>query len=543
MRMNGGDPQNSRLVNGTKQTDNATQETGVPRLDEILGGGLPTRSLILIVGLPGSGKTTLASQIAFQSARAGKTALILTALSESTDKLITHLSAFSFFDPALIGGAVQFLSLQSVLTRGLRATGETIITEARRVKADIVLLDGFRGMRNIERDPQEAREFLYTVGTTLGALGASTIVTSESDPRDPTFFPESTTADVIIGLHYQLKGVRQIRSVEVIKARTNAPLPGLHALALSNAGASVYPQFEERIAAGLLGSDAQTQGARATANDPHVAPAPRRRANFGLPAFDAMLRGGIPLLTSTVLAGSLGSGKTLLAIYYALAGVRAGQKVVYLGFRETRDQLIQAAEPFDIGPELARALQPRGGLTFIEMPPIKLNADVLAHRLLAEIDQVGATRLVIDSIAEIEQAILRGLDPERLNDYMAALLSALRARNVTPLLIRESEKALASSLDLSADALSILAENMLVLQQIPVDGELQRLISIIKMRFSSHDTNLHEVRISAPSGLRVLESTSHITLGLANVITAPDTTPARPRRQAKRADAGGDNNG
>ncbi|HEY7975691.1 MAG TPA: ATPase domain-containing protein, partial [Ktedonobacterales bacterium] len=185
--------------------------TGVAHLDTILGGGLPRGSLTLVMGLPGSGKTTLASQIAFTAARAGRTALILTALSESTSKLIGHLSAFTFFDQELIGGPVQFLSLQGVLAEGLDAVSNLIISEARRSHAGLVLLDGFRGMRSIDADPQAAREFLYTIGSMLSALGTTIVVTSETDPRDPAFFPETTTADVILGLHYELHGVRQFR--------------------------------------------------------------------------------------------------------------------------------------------------------------------------------------------------------------------------------------------------------------------------------------------------------------------------------------------
>lgn len=478
--------------------------SGVPHLDHILGGGFPRGSLILIVGMPGSGKTTLASQIALHAARNGKMALVLTALSESTNKLIEHLRSFSFFDPSLIGGPLQFLSLQATLSQGLQATSEVIVTEARRAKADIVVLDGLRGMAGVERDAQATREFLYAVGTTLSALGATIVITSEANPRDPMFFPESTTADIIIGLSYQLKGVRQLRGIEIIKARAAEPLPGLHALTLGVNGAHVYPQLEERIAAEVLGNDAQTQGAARLADSRPDEPRPTRRMAFDIPEFDTMLHGGLPERTSTLLAGSLGTGKTLLALYYALAGVRTGQRVVYLGFRETRDQLIQAAAPFDIGPELVQALEPDGGLTFIERPPIKLNADILADRLLDEIDRVGAQRLVIDSIAEIEQAILRSLDPERLADYLAALLSAVRSRNVTALFIKETDKALATSLDLSADALSILAECMLLLQQIPYDGSLRRIISILKLRFSDHDSALREFRISSSAGLQVL---------------------------------------
>ena len=86
--------------------------TGVPSLDAVLGGGLPRGALAIVVGPPGSGKTTLASQIAFAAARAGRRALILTALSEPTSKLVAHLRTFRFFDEALLGGPVQVVSLE-----------------------------------------------------------------------------------------------------------------------------------------------------------------------------------------------------------------------------------------------------------------------------------------------------------------------------------------------------------------------------------------------------------------------------------------------
>lgn len=510
-----------RITNNVMQSD-ALLESGVPHLDEILGGGFPGGSLVLIVGMPGSGKTTMASQIALHAARSGKTALVLTALSESTNKLIEHLRSFSFFDQSLIGGPLQFLSVQATLSQGLQAISEAIIAETRRAKAHVVILDGFRGIGG-ERDSQAAREFLYSVGTTLSALGATIVITSETDPRDPAFFPESTTADVIIGLYYQLKGVRQFRGIEIMKARAAEPLPGLHALTLGVNGAHVYPQLEERIAAEVMGADAQTQGATHLIKRRHEALRPDHRAGFGIPAFDTMLHGGLPGRTSTLLAGSLGTGKTLLAIHYALAGVRVGERVVYLGFRETREQLIQAAAPFEIGAELVQALEPDGGLTFIERPPIKLNADILADRLLDSIDRVGAQRLVIDSIAEIEQAILRSLDPERLADYLAALLSATRSRNVTALFIKETDKALTTSLDLSADALSILAESMILLQHIPYEGSLHRIISILKLRFSDHDSTLREFRIAAPAGLYVLAPSAQ-SFDAPTRLTAEQTT-------------------
>lgn len=53
---------------GATSTEGARLASGVPNLDQILGGGLVSGSLVLIVGAPGSGKTTIASQIALHAA-------------------------------------------------------------------------------------------------------------------------------------------------------------------------------------------------------------------------------------------------------------------------------------------------------------------------------------------------------------------------------------------------------------------------------------------------------------------------------------------
>ncbi|HEX8036674.1 MAG TPA: RAD55 family ATPase, partial [Ktedonobacterales bacterium] len=105
-----------------QQAEEHREPTGVPGLDVVLGGGVPRGSLALIIGVPGSGKTTLTSQMAFRAASAGKRVLILTALSESTNKLLAHLRSFSFFDPTLIGAYIHLVSLQATVAAGLQAT-------------------------------------------------------------------------------------------------------------------------------------------------------------------------------------------------------------------------------------------------------------------------------------------------------------------------------------------------------------------------------------------------------------------------------------
>jgi circadian clock protein KaiC len=476
------------------------EPSGVPNLDLVMGGGVPRGALMLIIGAPGSGKTALASQIAFNAARAGKSALILTALSESTSKLIEHLGAFSFFDPEMIGGPLQFLSLQHVMTQGFVATRDEVLRMARQVKAQLLVLDGFRSLRDAEQNPTGARQFLYDVGTALGTLGTLTIVPSEAEPRDPLLYPETTTADIILGLHYDLPGGRQRRALEVIKIRGIAPLPGIHTLTLAADGVHIYPQFEERVG-GTTGERSQEHEATASSS---LNGEPSKRASFDLPELDGMLEGGFARGTSVVLAGSLGTGKTLLALHFALAGVRTGEPAIYLSFREREQDLSRLARPFALSSLMTSALAARNGLTLVSIPPIQIEPDIVADRLLELLRQTGARRLVIDSIDDLTRAIDRSSYPGRLDEYLAALLQACRAQDVTMLVTKETTKSAAATLDFSSGPLSVLAENVLLLQQATYRARQHHVLSVLKMRYSAYDATLREFIIAPPEGIRVL---------------------------------------
>src|SRR3954467_2783171 len=97
--------------------------TNVPGLDQILGGGIPSGSLIMIVGATGTGKTILLQQLAFAWVRANSEstskALYFSTLSEPHNKLLQHLGAFEFFDPTLLQERLEFLSLTAIMDQGL----------------------------------------------------------------------------------------------------------------------------------------------------------------------------------------------------------------------------------------------------------------------------------------------------------------------------------------------------------------------------------------------------------------------------------------
>ncbi len=295
-------------------------------------------------------------------------------------------------------------------------------------------------------------------------------------------------------MHYRLDGLRQRRFIEAIKVRGAAPLPGLHGLVLTSSGAHVYPRLEARVMSEHDPSD--PPGTEKSLDD--------ARIMVGLPELDMLLNGGLIRATSTLVLGSLGTGKTLLALHLAATSSGAGLPVLYLSFRENMSQLLHAADAFTIGPLLRAARDTDGGLSVLHLPPIELDLDVVGDRLLAAIDQTRAQLVVIDSMTEIERAGERSGDPERTTDYLTALVQVLRDHGVTAFFLKESRRLVAAELDISADAIATLVDNVLVLQQVTYRDRLHRILSMVKMRYSAHDAAVREFRIIPPGGIQVL---------------------------------------
>ena len=157
--------------------------TGVPGLDEILGGGLPEFSFNIIAGAPGSGKTTLAHQIIFANATPERPALYFTVLGEPAIKMLRYQQQYTFFDLAKLNTAIRFINLsQVVLEKDLDAVLEEIVREVGVTNPGLVLVDSFR---TVVRKAQgavsdvELQGFIQRLALHLASWQATTFLIGE----------------------------------------------------------------------------------------------------------------------------------------------------------------------------------------------------------------------------------------------------------------------------------------------------------------------------------------------------------------------------
>ncbi|HYM99928.1 MAG TPA: ATPase domain-containing protein, partial [Aestuariivirgaceae bacterium] len=271
--------------------------TGVPGLDEVLGGGLPEYSFNLIAGRPGCGKTTLAHQMMFALATSERPALYLTVLGEPPLKMLRYQQQFDFFDSEAINGSIRFANLSDdAMSGNLDKVLRRIATAVEAQGPALVFVDSFRAtVRSNTRGDERNRieGFVQKLGTLMTSWQATTFLIGEYSDPDPS--PVFTVADGLIWLRQSMHRNTMVRQMEVMKMRGQETLPGLHSFRISAAGIQVF---------------APARVARQVDSEALTTPV-ASRLRMGEPRLDQMLGGGLRRGHSLLVAGPSGSGKSI----------------------------------------------------------------------------------------------------------------------------------------------------------------------------------------------------------------------------------------
>jgi circadian clock protein KaiC len=496
-------------VKGEERAVIRSLPTGVPGLDVVLGGGLPEYSFNLIVGGPGAGKTTLAHQIMFETATVERPALYFTVLGEPTLKMLRYQRQFSFFDAELAGSAIQFINLSAeVMERDLGEVLQRIVSEIERAKPGIVVVDSFRTIGGQPGSPDQGRtldieKFVQRLALNLTSWEVTSFLLgeyTEEEQRNPVF----TVADGILWLSQATDRNSVVRKLQVVKTRGRAPMPGLHTFRITDDGLQVFPRIPE-------------QTVKRT-------PRKRDRQPTGVPGMDEMVGGGIIAGDAVLLTGPAGSGKSTVATQFMVAGLSQGETGVIAVFEEYPEEYIAraSARNSDIA-KMAEA----GKLEIIYLRPLDLSVDEALFSILEAVDRLGAKRVVIDSLSGFEVALAPTFR-EDFRESLYRLVGTLTATGVTVFMTAEVSEAFREA-RFTSENVSFITDEIFVQRYVEIEGELGRVMAVIKMRGSEHS---HEFRTYdvTPKGVVVGGPLKEYD----GIITGVPTLRAKPGKAKRR---------
>jgi circadian clock protein KaiC len=492
--------------------------TGVPGLDEIMGGGLPEYSFNIIAGAPGCGKTTLAHQFVFANATPEKPALYFTVLGEPALKMLRYQQQYTFFDHAKVPGSIRFVNLNEViLEQDLDAVLREIIKQVEEINPGVVVVDSFRTVvrkANGVVGEMDLQGFVQRLALHLTSWQATTFLIGEYSDAEIRDNPVFTVADGLFWLHQIAERNSVVRKFQIMKLRGQASVPGLHTFRITEDGLQAFSR--------TLGLT-KRRSKNVTS----------RRLSIGIPELDKMLGGGIPEGDSILVAGASGTGKSALATQFLAEGIRQGEAGIAAVFEERPTEY--TARAGDFGLDLVTP-QTNGKLNILYLRPLDLSVDETMQEILDAVQKIGAKRLVIDSLAGFEMALAPGFRTD-FRESLYRMISALTGIGVTILSTVELEEAF-TELPFSTYSISFLTDDIIRFRYVEIDGELRKVLVVIKMRGGNHSKDIREYEITSDGIVLIgqrLRGYQGLITGIPAQVYRPDEKVApSPKPKARK---------
>lgn len=458
--------------------------TGIAGLDQVLGGGLPAGRLYLVLGDPGTGKTTLGMQFLLEGVKRGERTLYIT-LSETKEEVqqVASSHGWSLDGVALyeLDAAEHVLGLDAEPSMfdtsevEFRATSRSIVKEIERVEPQRVIFDSLSELALLARDPLAFRRELLMLKQIFIERGATVILLSDRTTAEVDRQLQSLTHGVIRMEELAPEFGGERRRLRVQKMRGSTYRGGYHDYQIATGGLIVYPR--------LLA----------------VAATSKRSAeplSSGVPGFDSLLGGGLPRGHSTLLMGPAGSGKSTIIAKFLASALMRGEPAAFLLFDESTESFLTRSER--LGIELRTHVQ--SGLLDIDIiNAAELCPGELTQRVLDQVEQRSTSLVAIDSL----NGYIHAMPEERfLTMHLHELLSYLNQVGVTTLLSL-AQHGVVGSMSSPAD-LTYIADAVLLMRFFEALGEIRRAISMVKNRGGGHEHSIRELSIG-PTGISIGE--------------------------------------
>ena len=455
--------------------------TGVPNLDEVLGGGYAPRRLHLIEGHPGTGKTTLGLQFLMAGRDAGEAGLYVT-LSETKDELIqaaaTHgwsldgIDICELFPPELSMDPSHEQTVVYSSDLELGETIQTVMEVLERVRPSRLVFDSAAEIRLLSQTPLRYRRQILALKHVIAKLGCTALLLDDLTEQQDRTSLHSLAHGVLHLEQIPIQYGAERRRIRVSKMRGRQFRGGYHDLALRKDGMVIFPR--------LIAAE-------------HAPVADSEPAASTVPELDALLGGGLDRGTSSLILGPSGSGKSTLSLSWIYGALKRGERVLMICFDETLRVMLRRAAGIGVD------LQPHidSGLLAVEqVDPAELSPGELSGIIRRHVE-AEARVVVLDSLSGYQNAM-----PEEvfLTLQMHELLTYLGHKGVLTILIL-AQHGLVGAMQSSVD-LTYISDTVLMLRFFEASGQIKRALSVLKKRTGGHESYIREFRIDG-GGVRV----------------------------------------
>jgi circadian clock protein KaiC len=282
------------------------------------------------------------------------------------------------------------------------------------------------------------------------------------------------------------------RRMRILKYRGTRYRGGYHDMTIATGGVNVFPR--------LVAAEHRTKFARDA-------------IPTGIKPFDDLLGGGIDAGSSTLIIGPAGTGKSLIAITFALAAVKRGEKAALFIFDEELGLLFDRMVGLGIDLEGARN---RGELLIQQIDAAELSPGEFSHRVRKVVDDHSIKTVIIDSLNGYQAAMPA---ENSLILHIHELLQYLNRQGAATFLTM-AQHGLVGSMAAPIDV-TYLADSVLLLRYFEAMGSVRRAMSCIKKRTGNHETTIREYHIGK-GGLtvnRALTEFQGVLTGVPNVLS------------------------
>lgn len=445
--------------------------TGVPGLDHVLGGGLTPSRLYLVEGTPGAGKTTIALQFLLEGVRNGESVLYVT-LSETETELAgvaeshgwsldgIHMRELLPTPESLQPDEQYTMFHPSEIELG--ETTQRILEDVERLRPTRVVFDSLSELRLLAGNSLRYRRQILALKQFFGGRTCTVLLLDDMTATHKDLQVQSIAHAVLRLEQISSDYGSSRRRLMVVKYRGQSYRGGYHDYKIVKGGLVVYP--------------------RLVANEHHV-DIVQTRLPSGIRALDDLLGGGLEKGTSTLFVGAPGTGKSTVAVQFALAAAQRGEYAALFVFDESRNTLLTRCE--SMGMDLRPYLE-SGHITIRQIDPAELSPGELVHDIRTAVVQRGASVVVIDSL----NGYLNAMPDERfLIVQLHELLTFLGQSGVATLLVGAQHGMIGTQMQTPVDA-SYLADAVVLLRYFESEGCVRQAISVMKKRGGEHERTI-----------------------------------------------------